>query len=108
MRKIFALVIILAWACVAYGECVSAHNDDAIFWDEHVVEKGETILKISIVYGGVRGLTIQDIVRANDLHDPENLHENQLLLIPFSADYIEDTRDEVLRRKLIIAVQNEL
>ena len=111
--RLLALMLLLAFEMSCYGADISkdvysyVENFDDAVWHEHVVEKGETLLKIAIVYGGVRGVTMEDIIRANALKDSENLRENQLLLIPSTPENVEATRDEVVWRKLIVATMNE-
>jgi len=73
-------------------------------WQEHVVRAGETLSDIALQYGGI---TIQDIVRANELRDAHRLSVQQILLIPNSQAYIEDTLEEVRTRKARIAAQRE-
>jgi murein DD-endopeptidase MepM/ murein hydrolase activator NlpD len=85
-------------------------SDDIIFtevginWKEHVVKSGETLSDIAMRYGG---LTIQDILRVNDLKDPNRLAEKQLLLIPNGPQYVDDTMEEVRTRKARVAALRE-
>ena len=73
-------------------------------WQEHVVRAGETLSDIALQYGGI---TIQDIVRANELRDAHRLSVQQILLIPNSQAHIEDTLEEVRTRKARIAALRE-
>ncbi|MDR3230425.1 MAG: LysM peptidoglycan-binding domain-containing protein, partial [Synergistaceae bacterium] len=61
-------------------------------WREHVVGSGETLSDIAMQYGGV---TAQDILRANGLKDANRLSAQQIILVPNSSMFIEDTLDEV-------------
>ncbi|MBR1657509.1 MAG: LysM peptidoglycan-binding domain-containing M23 family metallopeptidase [Synergistaceae bacterium] len=73
-------------------------------WKEHAVKSGETLSDIASAYGNT---TAQDIIRANGLKDANKLAENQLLLIPNTPEKTEDTLDEVHRRQMIVAANNE-
>ena len=73
-------------------------------WREHVVKSGDTLSDIASAYGGI---TAQDIIRANALKDANRLAENQILLIPETPEKTEDTLDEVHRRQMIVAANNE-
>ena len=85
-------------------------SDDIIFtevginWKEHLVKSGETLSDIVLRYGG---LTVQDILRANELKDPNRLAEKQLLLIPNGPQYVDDTIEEVRTRKARVAALRE-
>jgi len=73
-------------------------------WREHVVRPGETLSDIALLYGGI---TVQDIVRANELVNAHRLSVQQILLIPNSRDYVDDTLDEVRTRKTRILALRE-
>jgi murein DD-endopeptidase MepM/ murein hydrolase activator NlpD len=73
-------------------------------WKEHVVKTGETLSDIALQYGG---LTAQDILRANGLKDANRLATQQILLIPNSPDFIEDTLEEVRTRQARVAALRE-
>ncbi|NLL37053.1 MAG: LysM peptidoglycan-binding domain-containing M23 family metallopeptidase [Fretibacterium sp.] len=73
-------------------------------WVEHVVKSGETLSDIALVYGGI---TAQDILRANGLKDANRLAASQLLLIPNSAEFVEDTLEEVRIRQARVAALRE-
>ncbi len=75
-------------------------------WKEHVVKTGETLSDIAILYGGV---TAQDILRANGLKDANRLAAKQILLVPDSEEFIEDTLEEVRTRQArIVALREEV
>jgi murein DD-endopeptidase MepM/ murein hydrolase activator NlpD len=78
--------------------------DVGVSWKEHVVKSGETLSDIALQYGG---LTAQDILRANGLKDANRLSAQQILLIPDSPDFIEDTLEEVRTRQARIAALRE-
>ncbi|GHS89178.1 hypothetical protein AGMMS49957_11950 [Synergistales bacterium] len=73
-------------------------------WKEHVVKSGETLSDIALQYGGV---TTQDILRANGLKDANRLAEQQILLIPNSAQDIESALEEVRTRQVRIMALRE-
>jgi murein DD-endopeptidase MepM/ murein hydrolase activator NlpD len=78
--------------------------DVGVSWKEHVVKTGETLSDIALQYGG---LTAQDILRANGLKDANRLATQQILLIPNSPDFIEDTLEEVRTRQARVAALRE-
>jgi len=73
-------------------------------WKEHVVRAGETLSDIALQYGGI---TVQEILRANELRDPNRLAVQQILLIPNSREHIEATLEEVRTRKARVAALRE-
>ncbi len=73
-------------------------------WREHAVKSGETLSDIAQAHGNI---TAHDILRANGLKDANRLAENQLLLIPNDPGKVEDTFDEVRKRQMVIAANNE-
>ena len=75
-----------------------------VSWKEHVVKSGETLSDIALQYGG---LTAQDILRANGLKDANRLSAQQILLIPNSPGFIEDTLEEVRTRQARVAALRE-
>ncbi|MDR1650012.1 MAG: LysM peptidoglycan-binding domain-containing M23 family metallopeptidase [Synergistaceae bacterium] len=81
-----------------------AFADVGVSWKEHVVKSGETLSDIALQYGG---LTAQDILRANGLKDANRLSTQQILLIPNSSDFIEDTLEEVRTRQARVAALRE-
>jgi len=73
-------------------------------WKEHVVAQKETLSDIAMKFSGI---TVHDIVRANELKDPNQLKEKQILLIPLKEEFIEDTLEEVRIRKARVAASKE-
>jgi len=73
-------------------------------WKEHVVRSGETLSDIALQYGGI---TVQHILRANELRDANRLSVQQILLIPNSPEHIEATLEEVRTRKARVAALRE-
>jgi murein DD-endopeptidase MepM/ murein hydrolase activator NlpD len=78
--------------------------DVGVNWKEHVVKSGETLSDIALQYGG---LTAQDILRANGLKDANRLSAQQILLIPNSPEFIEDTLEEIRTRQARVAALRE-
>ena len=76
----------------------------SVSWKEHVVQSGETLSDIAMLYGGIK---TQDILRANELKDANRLAAQQILLIPNSQVFIEDTLEEVRTRKARVAALRE-
>ncbi|MDR1979657.1 MAG: LysM peptidoglycan-binding domain-containing M23 family metallopeptidase [Synergistaceae bacterium] len=74
------------------------------YWKEHVVKSGETLSDIALQYGGV---TAQDLLRANSLKDANRLAEQQIILVPNTPEFIEDTLEEVQTRKARVAALRE-
>ena len=72
-------------------------------WKEHIVKAGETMSDIAISYG----VPMCDIVKANELKNPNRLSEKQLLLIPDNSDAVDATLEEVLTRKARVAAARE-
>ena len=85
-------------------------NDDLLlqertnFWQEYVVQQKETLSDITMKFSGI---SIQDITRANELKNPNQLREKQILLIPLQEEFIEDTLEEVRTRKARVAALKE-
>ncbi|MDR3265892.1 MAG: LysM peptidoglycan-binding domain-containing M23 family metallopeptidase [Synergistaceae bacterium] len=73
-------------------------------WREHVVRSGETLSDIAMQYGGV---TAQDILRSNGLKDANRLAAQQIILVPNSSMFIEDTLEEVRIRQARVASLRE-
>jgi murein DD-endopeptidase MepM/ murein hydrolase activator NlpD len=74
-------------------------------WKEHIVKAGETMSDIAVFYG----VPMSDIVKANDLKDPNRLSEKQLLLIPDSGDAVDAVLEEVMTRKArVLAAQEKV
>jgi len=74
-----------------------------VLWKEHIVKSGETLSDIAIAHG----VSVNDIVKANELKNPNRLSAKQLLLIPNDADTVEATLEEVLTRKARIVAARE-
>lgn len=72
-------------------------------WKEHLVKAGQTMSDIALEYG----VSMSDIVKANELKDPNRLSEKQLLLVPENSDAVEATLEEVLLRKARVAAAKE-
>ena len=72
-------------------------------WKEHFVKAGETMSDIAVSYG----VPMCDIVKANELKNPDRLSEKQLLLIPEGPDAVDATLEEVLTRKARVAAARE-
>ena len=74
-----------------------------VVWREVKVETGDTLSKIAEKYG----VTIKEIMQANELADEHKLREGQVLYIPNSSEYILETlahvrklkNDELARKK---------
>ncbi|MCL1941617.1 MAG: LysM peptidoglycan-binding domain-containing protein [Synergistaceae bacterium] len=73
-------------------------------WKEHVVQQKETLSDIAMKFSGI---TVQDIVRANELKDPNHLKEKQILLVPLKEEFVADTLEEVRTRKARVAALKE-
>ena len=73
-------------------------------WMEHVVQQGETLSDIAMKFSGV---TVQDVARANELKNPNQLSEKQILLVPLKEEFIENTLEEVRTRKARVAALKE-
>ena len=58
----------------------------------HVVRMGETVLLIARLYG----VTVESIIKFNDLTDPNNLVLGQTLVILFRIRYILSRREKPL------------
>ena len=73
-------------------------------WKEYIVQQKETLSDIVMKFSGI---TVQDIVRANELTNPNQLKDKQILLIPLQDVYIDDTLEEVRLRKARLAALKE-
>lgn len=73
-------------------------------WKEYVVQQKETLSDIVMKFSGI---TVQDIVRANELKNPNQLKESQILLIPLQESFIDETLEEVRLRKARLAASKE-
>ena len=74
------------------------------YWKEHVVKTGETLSDIALLFGGI---TAQDLLRANGLKDANRLSAQQIILVPNSLEFIENTLEEVRTRKARVAALRE-
>lgn len=72
-------------------------------WKEHIVKAGETMSDIAVSYG----VSMSDILKANELKDPNRLSEKQLLLVPDSSDAVDATLEEVMTRKARVLAARE-
>jgi murein DD-endopeptidase MepM/ murein hydrolase activator NlpD len=88
---------------------LSAEEEDVVLtevkalWKEHFVKSGETMSDIAVAYG----VSMSDILKANELKDANRLAEKQLLLIPDSGEAVEATLEEVLTRKARVLAARE-
>ncbi len=90
---------------------LAAEEEDVVLtevkplWKEHIVKAGETMSDIAVSYN----VPMSDIVKANELKDPNRLSEKQLLLIPDSSDAVDATLEEVMTRKArVLAAQEKV
>ena len=72
-------------------------------WEEYVVKQGETLSDIVMKFS----VTVQDIVHANELKNPNQLKEKQILLIPLKEEFVANTLEEVRIRKTRVAALKE-
>lgn len=78
----------------------------AVAWQEYVVKQGETL---SEIVGKFSGISLQDVIRANELGDADRVVGKQILLIPLGEEFVEDTLEEVrIRKARVIASRTEL
>lgn len=88
---------------------LSAEEEDVVLtevkplWKEHIVKSGETMSDIAVSYG----VSMSNIVKANELKDPNRLSEKQLLLIPDSDDAVDAVLEEVMTRKARVLAARE-
>lgn len=78
--------------------------ESAAKWQEHIVKSGETLSDIAMKYGEI---TVQDIIKANEISNAHKLADKQLLLIPNDEATVEDTLEEVRIRKSRVAALKE-
>ncbi|MDR1741836.1 MAG: LysM peptidoglycan-binding domain-containing protein [Synergistaceae bacterium] len=94
----------------AEAEANEPADDSVVFedvgpsWKEHVVKAGETLSDIAARYGG---LTVQDIISANGLKNPNVLAERQILIIPNDPSHVEDALEEVRGRQARVAAARQ-
>lgn len=77
--KLFTLVLVLSLLFAGVGMVVSAEGD--IY---HTVRAGETLTSIARMYG----VTVEEIMTANGLTNPNLIYVGQSLLIPSTTTYI--------------------
>ncbi|MCG2769259.1 MAG: LysM peptidoglycan-binding domain-containing protein [Chloroflexota bacterium] len=77
--KLITLVLVLSILLTTAGVVVSA---DGEIW--HIVKWGENLTKIAAMYG----VTVEAIMTANGLTNPNLIYAGQKLLIPSSTPYI--------------------
>ena len=70
-------------------------DEVSIVWKEHSVKPGETLF----VLAQNSNLSQKDIIKANELKNPDRLSLGQVLLIPRSHSDVNATLDEVRRRR---------
>lgn len=74
-------------------------------WKEYVVKAGETMSTIAVA----NGVSVDNIVKANELKNPNRLAEKQILLIPNNSDAVDATLEAVLMRKArVVAAQEKV
>ncbi len=73
----FLVALLLASACPGVVAAAPPTQEQTV----HVVQAGETLFRIAQTYG----VTVDDIVAANDLADRNLIHVGQRLIIPASA-----------------------
>ena len=78
-------------------ESTYAASDDErnVVWKEVRVAAGDTLSKIAEKYG----VTIKEIMQANELTDEHKLREGQVLYIPNSSEYVLETLAHVRKLK---------
>jgi murein DD-endopeptidase MepM/ murein hydrolase activator NlpD len=76
--------------------------EESPYWKEITVSAGDTLSKIS----DKNGLTIKDIMTANELTDQHKLREGQNLYVPVSSDFVLETlahvrelKDEAIKKR---------
>ena len=74
-------------------------------WKEYVVKSGDTMSTIA----EANGVSVDNIVKANELKNPNRLAEKQILLIPNTPDAVDATLEAVLMRKArVVAAQEKV
>lgn len=76
----------------------------AVAWQEYIVKQGETLSEIVAKFSGI---SMNDIVRANELLSASRLVGKQILLIPLGEEFVEDTLEEVRIRKARVVASRE-
>jgi murein DD-endopeptidase MepM/ murein hydrolase activator NlpD len=75
IRKCFLIALVISWSLIISSlQAQEAPADVTI----HVVQRGETLFRIALRYS----LTVDDLIRANSLTNPNNIQVGQRLLIP--------------------------
>ncbi|NLM72020.1 MAG: LysM peptidoglycan-binding domain-containing M23 family metallopeptidase [Synergistaceae bacterium] len=74
-----------------------------VLWTEHVVKLGQTLSDIAMAHG----VSINDIMKANELKNANRLSEKQILLIPNDSSAVEATLEQVLTRKARLVAARE-
>ena len=77
--KLITLVLVLSMLLATAGVVVSA---DGEIW--HIVKWGENLTQIAAMYG----VTVEEIMTANGITNPNLIYAGQKLLIPSSTPYI--------------------
>lgn len=80
-----------------------------VVWQEVKIEAGDTLSKIAEKFG----VSMKEIMQANEIKDEHKLSQGQVLYIPNSSDYILDTlayvrklkNDEISRKKQANAIK---
>lgn len=74
-------------------------------WKEYVVKSGDTMSTIAVA----NGVSVDNIVKANELKNPNRLADKQILLIPNNSDAVDATLEAVLMRKArVVAAQEKI
>lgn len=60
-------------------DCIGKNHSFRLKRTYHVVEKGETLYRISRIYG----VSLEGIARANDIKDPSQIKVGQRIIIPY-------------------------
>ncbi len=72
----FVLLVLLVNGCASVPYCPTPNN--GIY---HIVGSGQTLYRISKVYG----VSLQEIMRANNIRDPDNIGVGERLFIPCAS-----------------------
>lgn len=75
----------------------------SVLWKEHVVKLGQTLSDIATAHG----VSMNDIMKANELKNANRLSEKQILLIPNDSSAVEATLEQVLTRKARLVAARE-
>ena len=77
-RGVIALLVVALWTGSVAAPAVA---QDGTRWVTHTVQRGETLYRIALRYH----LSVQALMDANDLHDPDLIFAGQVLRIPQSS-----------------------